>query len=220
VETPTRLVLFAAGSPLAIDAEETCARAGIEIIAAVRNVEGPTYVSDAVRVISAAEVDAGLRLHPVVLALFTPAYRKSAYEDALRIGFPGAATVVDPTAARARSATMGYGVYVNAGCVIAGGCRLGNLVLVNRAASLGHHVQLDDFVSIGPGAVLCGSVRVERGAVIGAGSVLLPGISIGENAVVAAGSVVRESVPARTLVGGNPSHVLKHAIPGYQGHTV
>jgi sugar O-acyltransferase (sialic acid O-acetyltransferase NeuD family) len=216
VEKLRRVVLFAVGSPLAIDAEESCVRAGLGIAAAVRNVEGPTYVSGSVRVVAAAEVDAELRACEVVLALFTPAHRKAACEEALRLGFAGAATLVDPTTALARSAQLGRGVYVNAGCVIAGACRLGDLVLVNRGASVGHHSRLEDYASIGPGAVLCGAVTVGRGAVVGAGAVVLPEVSIGENAVVAAGSVVRESVAAKCLVGGNPCRVLKPAIRGYR----
>jgi len=51
-----RVVLYGVGSPLVIDAEETCFRANVEIFAAIRNVEGAVYVIDAVRVIASAEV--------------------------------------------------------------------------------------------------------------------------------------------------------------------
>ena len=36
-----------------------------------------------------------------------------------------------------------------------------------------------------------------------------PGVTIGDNAVIASGSVVTKSVPAHTVVGGNPAHVLR-----------
>lgn len=212
-----RVVLFAIGSPLVIDAEEACRRAGIEIAAAVRNVEGPVYVSEAVRVHAADDFDQSLRRFDVVLALFTPAHRKAAYEDALRRGFPGAATLIDPTSAVAATAQIGKGVFVNAGCVIAGGCQIGDLVLINRSASLGHHVRLDAYASIGPGAVLAGSVSAGRGAVIGAGAIVLPKVSIGENAVVAAGAVVLEPVPPGCVVAGNPARIVKEGIAGYRG---
>jgi sugar O-acyltransferase (sialic acid O-acetyltransferase NeuD family) len=203
------VVLFAVGSPLAIDAEESCARAGIPVAAAVRNMDGPVYVSDSVRVVSPEELDDRLRGCEVVVALFTPANRKAACEDALKMGFPRAATLIDPTAAVARSARLGQGVYVNAGCVIAGACVIGELVLINRGATVGHHTRLGEYVSIGPGATLAGSVSVGKGTVIGAGAVILPEVVIGANAMVAAGSVVRKDVAPGCLVGGNPCRVLK-----------
>jgi UDP-3-O-[3-hydroxymyristoyl] glucosamine N-acyltransferase len=43
---------------------------------------------------------------------------------------------------------------------------------------------------------------------IGARSIILPGVSIGDHVVVAAGSVVTKSIPARTVVGGNPARIL------------
>jgi acetyltransferase-like isoleucine patch superfamily enzyme len=48
-------------------------------------------------------------------------------------------------------------------------------------------------------------VKIERGAFVGAGALILPNIVIGHGAVVAAGSVVTRSVPAQTLVQGNPA---------------
>ena len=44
---------------------------------------------------------------------------------------------------------------------------------------------------------------------IGGSAVINPGVTIGDNAVIASGSVVTKSVPAHTVVGGNPAHVLR-----------
>nr|WP_086682277.1 acyltransferase [Nostoc sp. T09] len=44
---------------------------------------------------------------------------------------------------------------------------------------------------------------------IGFNSIVLKGVTIGEGAVVAAGSVVTKDVPAWTIVGGNPSRVIR-----------
>jgi serine acetyltransferase len=57
-------------------------------------------------------------------------------------------------------------------------------------------------------------VKVERDAFVGAGALILPNVVIGPGAVVAAGSVVTRSVPALTMVQGNPAvPVAKCGIP-------
>jgi len=55
----------------------------------------------------------------------------------------------------------------------------------------------------------CLPTRVGRGASIGSSATLLCGISIGAGAIVGAGSVITKDVPARTIVAGNPGHVLR-----------
>jgi acetyltransferase-like isoleucine patch superfamily enzyme len=53
------------------------------------------------------------------------------------------------------------------------------------------------------------SITVKRGSWIGANTIILPGVVIGANSVVGAGSVVVRSVPARTLVAGNPARTIR-----------
>jgi serine acetyltransferase len=48
-------------------------------------------------------------------------------------------------------------------------------------------------------------VKIERDAFIGPGAIILPNVVIGKGAVVTAGSVVTRSVPAMTVVQGNPA---------------
>jgi sugar O-acyltransferase (sialic acid O-acetyltransferase NeuD family) len=209
----SKLVIFGVGAPLTVDVEESCARLGIAIAAGVRNVPGPSFATDAVTIVEAEQLPAGLRELGIALPLFTPAHRLSALTDAIRLGFSRVETIIDPTSAVARSATIGRGVYANASCTIAGAASLGDYTLVNRSASIGHHTRLGDIVSIGPGAILTGSIRVGRGAVIGAGAVILPELEIGANAMVGAGSVVTQSVPAQCLVVGNPARVVRTDLP-------
>jgi acetyltransferase-like isoleucine patch superfamily enzyme len=52
-------------------------------------------------------------------------------------------------------------------------------------------------------------VRIADNVWIGMNAVILKGVTIGENAVIAAGSVVSKSVPANTIVAGNPATVVK-----------
>jgi len=56
---------------------------------------------------------------------------------------------------------------------------------------------------------VCIPTYVKQGASIGSSATILCGVIIGENAMVGAGSVVTRSVPANTIVAGNPARILK-----------
>jgi Hexapeptide repeat of succinyl-transferase len=77
-------------------------------------------------------------------------------------------------------------------------------------------ITIDDGAFIGIGAIViahfqdhleepCGRVRIGKRAFIGPGVIILPDVEIGDGAVVTAGSVVTKSVPAMTMVQGNPA---------------
>ena len=51
-------------------------------------------------------------------------------------------------------------------------------------------------------------VVIEEDATVGPGVIVLPNVTIGKGAIVAAGSVVTKSVPARTVVQGNPARPI------------
>jgi len=52
------------------------------------------------------------------------------------------------------------------------------------------------------------TTKVGKNCFIGGRSLILPGVEIGDNCVVGAGSVVTKSVPARSIVAGNPARVI------------
>jgi len=214
--TADGVLLYAVGSPLAIDAEESCRRTGRVPVAGVRNVEGPVHVTAAVRIVAPDALTADERALAFVVPLFTPGHRHAAVADAARHGVVHGATLVDATAVVAQSTSIGTGTWINAAAIVGGLGTLGEWVLVNRGASLGHHAMVEAFASIGPGAVLAGLVQVGRGAMIGAGAVVLPQVRIGRNAVVAAGSVVRDDVPDHVQVEGHPARVVRE-VAGYRG---
>jgi hypothetical protein len=132
---------------------------------------------------------------PVLLPLFSPRNRRSAWQHALSFGATEFPALLDPTAILPRRIDIDQGVYINAGCTLGAASRLGRFALVNRGACLGHHLNLGAFASIGPGAVVAGQVTIGDNAMIGAGAVILPGITIGAGCVVGAGVVIDSDVP-------------------------
>ena len=86
---------------------------------------------------------------------------------------------------------------------------------------IGHHVMIGPAVQIYTAAHLLQAeariqgwevakpIVIEDNVWIGGGAILLPGVRIGRNAVVGAGAVVPRSVPANTVVAGNPARVIR-----------
>jgi serine acetyltransferase len=54
--------------------------------------------------------------------------------------------------------------------------------------------------------------RIGRNCFVGGRSLILPGVEVGDNSIIAAGSVVTRSVPARSIVAGNPARVIRSEI--------
>ncbi|MCD4828089.1 MAG: acyltransferase [Candidatus Cloacimonetes bacterium] len=54
-----------------------------------------------------------------------------------------------------------------------------------------------------------GHVHIKEGTFVGVGAIILPDVTIGECCIIGAGAVVTKSVPAYSLVGGNPAKVIK-----------
>jgi len=200
----TGVILFGVRSPVVTEYEETCHRSGRQVIAGV-SVDGAPRILGLDLLIDAGSAGEHLHGQPYVACAFNPRRRRELADLADQIGLIAAPALIDPTAITARTARIGDGSFVNAGCIIGAVVFVGGNVVLNRAATLGHHSVLADDVSIGPGATLAGNVRIGRGTVIGAGSTILPDIRIGSDCIVAAGSVVRGDVPDETFVAGNPA---------------
>jgi sugar O-acyltransferase (sialic acid O-acetyltransferase NeuD family) len=200
----TGVVLFGVRSPLVTEYEESCHRAGWQVLAGV-SVEGAPRMIDASLLVELGEADERLRGRPYLACAFTPRRRRALADRAEALGLTAAPPLIDPTAITARKTRIGDGSFVNAGCIIGTVVLVGENVVVNRGASLGHHSVLEDDVSLGPGVTIAGNVRIGQGTVIGTGSTILPDIRIGRDCIVAAGSVVRQEVPDGTFVAGNPA---------------
>jgi acetyltransferase-like isoleucine patch superfamily enzyme len=105
---------------------------------------------------------------------------------------------------------VGRNVFVNQNCTFydLGGLDIADDVMVGPNVSIitaGHPLEPSQRRSVTIGK----PIVIERNVWIGAGAIIIGGVTIGENSVVAAGSVVTKSVPADTLVGGNPARVIR-----------
>ena len=191
-------------SPLVVDYEETCLRAGYRIVAGISAGGSPRLVNNSLAV-ALSDFDPTKHSAPFVTCAFAPSRRRELAAIALGLGLQPADALIDPTAVCASTVRIGDGSFVNAATVIGGVCLIGEGVLINRAASLGHHVIVGDYASIGPGATIAGNIRIGEGTVIGAGAVILPNVVIGANVIIAAGAVVRKTVVDGALMAGNPA---------------
>jgi len=116
---------------------------------------------------------------------------------------------IHPRAVTPLAFSLGQGVHVGPGSIIAPHAQLGDFVVVNRSASVGHHTILGDFVTLNPGCHVAGVCRLEDGVTIGAGATVVDSVTIGENSLIGAGSVVTRDIPPRVVAYGVPAKVIK-----------
>lgn len=105
--------------------------------------------------------------------------------------------------------TIGSNLFVNSNSSIlireklsiGDGCVIGSNVVIR-----------DNDTHIVLGSKNKSSINIGNHVWIGTNSIILKGVSIGDGAVIAAGSIVTKDVLPRTLVGGNPAHIIKENI--------
>ena len=97
------------------------------------------------------------------------------------------------------------------------------LIAQRSSISIGDHCRIgpnvrvfdSDFHAVDPDARMASgepgasAVEIGKNVFIGDGATILKGVVIGDGSVVAAGAVVMRSVPARSLVAGNPATVKR-----------
>ncbi|QKD13837.1 acyltransferase [Mesorhizobium sp. NZP2077] len=82
-------------------------------------------------------------------------------------------------------------------------CLIGDCVVIQDS----NYHEIDEGSGVKTKAVLIGD-----NVWIGRNSIILPGVELGDHSVIGAGSVVTKSVPARSLVAGNPARILREVV--------
>lgn len=119
---------------------------------------------------------------------------------------------ISASAIVSRTAVLGAGVQLIAGCVVNAATTIGEGVIVNTNASVDHDCIIGDYVHIGPGSVLGGGVIVGDDVLIGLGARVLPGRTIGPGAIIGAGAVVTSDVEAGSTVVGVPARPIARRV--------
>ncbi len=106
---------------------------------------------------------------------------------------------------------IGDHVYLNVLCTIldCNEVRIGRHVMIGPAVQIytaAHDIRAETRIQ---GWEAARPIVIEDNVWLGGGAILLPGVRIGRNAVVGAGAVVTRSVPANTVVAGNPARVMR-----------
>lgn len=118
------------------------------------------------------------------------------------------------------NAKIGAKVSISSHCFVENDVLIGDRVVIKSGVQILDGVSIGDDVVIGPNVTFANNsvepkplqtnpvtTVLEDGVSIGGGATLLAGVVIGKGALVAAGSVVTKSVPAYTIVKGNPARV-------------
>jgi acetyltransferase-like isoleucine patch superfamily enzyme len=116
------------------------------------------------------------------------------------------------------TASRALGVQVGADCRILSMCvsaeyeliRLGDRVTISSEVLFITHDGAGWLIRDDQGRRHYWLARIELGddVFVGARTTIMPGVRIGDRCIVAAGSVVTKSVPAGSIVGGNPATII------------
>lgn len=100
---------------------------------------------------------------------------------------------------------------IGLGCVLIGPVKIGNDIMFaqNIVASGLNHGYQDINLSPSMQPIETKEIVIDDDVWIGANAVITAGVHIGKHSVVAAGSIVTKSIPAYSVVGGNPAKILK-----------
>lgn len=152
--------------------------------------------------------------HPDALVLAVPGSPSSFRKRAEIIGSLGLeksrfATIIHPSAGRARDAVIGCNTIIMANVVISCGVTIGNHCVILPNTVVSHDSVIGDFCCIGSNVSVSGSVHIGSSCYIGSGTKLREDIAIGAETLVGLGSTVLSDLPAGVVAVGSPARVIR-----------
>ena len=121
-----------------------------------------------------------------------------------------------------KNAVIGKDCNINCHTFIENDVKIGDRVTVKSGTYIWDGITIADDVFLGPNVTFVNDnyprsklyletfakTKIEKFVSIGANATILGGVNIGEYALIGAGSVVTKSVPAFSLVKGNPGRIV------------
>ena len=114
-------------------------------------------------------------------------------------------TLVHPDATVGRGVDLADGVVVAPGVRLSTAIQVGYQVQIDQNATVGHDTRIGAFARLNPQACVSGSVTIGERVLVGAGATILQGLAVGRAAVVGAAACVVRNVPPGVTVKGVPA---------------
>jgi sugar O-acyltransferase (sialic acid O-acetyltransferase NeuD family) len=118
------------------------------------------------------------------------------------------ASVIHPSAAVARTATIGRGVTIGPHAYVATNAVVGDFTCINSLTGIGHDVVLGRSCTISSQADLTGGVSLGDRVFVGSGARILPNVRVENDAKVGAGSIVVRDIKAGGSVFSQPARKI------------
>ncbi len=134
--------------------------------------------------------------------------RKIVFETFIKQGWEPV-NIIHPNSVVSRSAQLGKGILVEAGCLVTPNPIVGDNVVINTGSQVNHDNIIENHVYIASGVVLSGGVFVGENTLIDDGAIVTLGKKIGKNCIIGAGSVVTRDIGDNVVAYGNPCKVIR-----------
>ena len=118
-------------------------------------------------------------------------------------------SAIHPTTIILQGATIGPGVWINAGSIIGYKAEIESGVIINTGVQIDHHNVLKQCCQVDPGVITAGNVTLRECSHVHTGAKIINRKEIGEDAIIGAGAVVITDIPARSVAVGVPAKVIK-----------